>query len=280
MPQPQTLLCTTAAALHADYDGFIARHTPKRTTDDCYTPPHIYQAVTDWVSTNLLPLDGRKILRPFYPGGDYTAQDYTDPTTVVIDNPPFSILAQILRFYSARRVPFFLFAPALTLFSATEIPGITYIITGTSIVYENGAKISTSFISNLYTDGTRLHLCHSLHAALTRAQLAANPSKAARKISYPPALITAAVALKYIRRGLDLRVHTDHCHRVTRLDNSSRPIFGSGYLVSTQTAQTAQTVQTVQTIQTAEPPETIQLSDREKSIIATLDRAHPATPPL
>ena len=55
-------------------------------------------------------------MRPFWPGGDYQRENYP-AGCVVVDNPPFSILSQICRFYNAHGVKYFLFAPALTLFS-------------------------------------------------------------------------------------------------------------------------------------------------------------------
>lgn len=82
------------------------------------------------------------VVRPFYPGGDYESLVYPD-NCVVIDNPPFSIVSQIVRFYLKRGIKFFLFAPHLTLFSADL--DCTRIVCGAAIVYENGAKVNTSF---------------------------------------------------------------------------------------------------------------------------------------
>ena len=31
-----------------DYAGFVEKFKPKKTTDDCYTPPAVYEAVKDW----------------------------------------------------------------------------------------------------------------------------------------------------------------------------------------------------------------------------------------
>ena len=33
---------------HRDYEGFVEKFKPRKTTDDCYTPPQIYSAVRDW----------------------------------------------------------------------------------------------------------------------------------------------------------------------------------------------------------------------------------------
>ena len=52
------------------YKAFVDKFKPKKTTDDCYTPPYIYDAVKDW-AVKEYGLEGRPIVRPFYPGGDY-----------------------------------------------------------------------------------------------------------------------------------------------------------------------------------------------------------------
>ena len=96
------------------YDVFTAKFTPKKTTDDCYTPELVYDIVVQWVRENA-DIEGREIVRPFWPGGDYEAYEYPDGC-VVIDNPPFSIFSKICRFFMARGIRFFLFAPHLTLF--------------------------------------------------------------------------------------------------------------------------------------------------------------------
>ena len=54
--------------LSDDYENFIDKFQKKTTTDDCYTPQNIYDAVKDYVITKY-NLKGRKIVRAFYPGG-------------------------------------------------------------------------------------------------------------------------------------------------------------------------------------------------------------------
>ena len=80
-----------------DYDSFIAKFAENpRTTDECWTPKDVYEAVVRYVGT-VTDLTGKEILRPFYPGGDYINAEYPD-NGVVIDNPPFSIFTKIVRF--------------------------------------------------------------------------------------------------------------------------------------------------------------------------------------
>lgn len=73
-----------------DYEGFVEKFKPKKTTDDCYTPPEVYECVKEWVNDNICPLEGLTIRRPFKPGGDYQAEaeEYCE-NDIVLDNPPF-----------------------------------------------------------------------------------------------------------------------------------------------------------------------------------------------
>ena len=79
-----------------DYEGFVEKFKPKKTTDDCYTPPAVYEAVKDWACRRY-GIDPARTVRPFWPGGDYEHFDYP-AGAVVLDNPPFSCLAKIVRF--------------------------------------------------------------------------------------------------------------------------------------------------------------------------------------
>ena len=31
-----------------DYDGFVEKFKPKKTTDDCYTPKEVYDVILEW----------------------------------------------------------------------------------------------------------------------------------------------------------------------------------------------------------------------------------------
>lgn len=86
------------------YEQFIEKFKPKKTTDDCYTPPLIYDCVANWVA-NEYGINRNEFCRPFYPGGDYKHFDYTNK--IVVDNPPFSIFSKILRFYIENNIKFF-----------------------------------------------------------------------------------------------------------------------------------------------------------------------------
>ena len=119
-----------------DYRAFVDKFKPKKTTDDCYTPDNVYKAVLDWV-VNEYGIAAEDAVRPFWPGGDYERYEYP-PDCVVVDNPPFSIIAEIVNNYNAAGIKYFLFAPYLTNFTARE--KTSHIITGTNITYEIDAK--------------------------------------------------------------------------------------------------------------------------------------------
>ena len=104
-----------------DYGAFVEKFKPKKTTDDCYTPPAVYETIKYWACREF-GIDPSKVVRPFYPGGDYESFDYSGGK-VVVDNPPFSILSKICTFYRDNHIPFFLFAPYLTIFSSTSRNG-------------------------------------------------------------------------------------------------------------------------------------------------------------
>lgn len=90
---------------NAEYDAFVEKFTPKKTTDDCYTPPLVYDAIRGW-ACNEYGIAPDSIVRPFYPGGDYERYEYSDGC-VVLDNPPFSIISKIISFYNSRDIKFF-----------------------------------------------------------------------------------------------------------------------------------------------------------------------------
>lgn len=182
-----------------NYEKFITKFKAAKTTDDCYTPQPIYEAVVDYVfRKGNLPED-TEIIRPFRPNGDYTAEEYPEGA-VVIDNPPFSILSKIVKFYVARDIKFFLFAPALTLFSSSS-SYCTKIVCGVSVTYANKAKVSTSFLTNIFGDNAII--CdNELYTTIKDIddRLLAEASKELRKITYPDNVVSSALLGKIAKR--------------------------------------------------------------------------------
>lgn len=216
-----------------DYEAFVEKFKPKKTTDDCYTPPEIYSAVLDYVKSKC-DLSRKRVLRPFVPGGDYTAINYK-ANDVVIDNPPFSILSQIVSYYIGHNIGFFLFAPTLTLLSATKLR-CTSIVCGSGIVYENGASVNTSFVTNLFGD-CALIVDGELYADLEQInkRLAKQGRKSIKGKSYPDCITTAALLEKIAKRGLCLTFTRDSMAYITKLD-CGIALFGGGVILSERAA--------------------------------------------
>ena len=216
-----------------DYDGFVGKFEAKKTTDDCYTPEKVYDAILAFVGT-LTPLEGRPIVRPFFPGGDFVNYEYPKDC-IVVDNPPFSILSKIVRFYSAHDVPFFLFGPALTLFTAPDCD-LTYIIADADIIYDNGAVVRTGFITNLPSD-IRIWCCPQLKQAIMKAQ--ETPSKAKKGFVYPDNIVTAATIGKLAAHATEFIVRKKSCQYIHDSDSAKaqgRSLYGGGFILSDRAA--------------------------------------------
>lgn len=250
------------------YAEFVGKFKPKKTTDDCYTPPLVFEAVCNWACSEF-DIDPGRIVRPFYPGGDYKRFDYPEGC-VVLDNPPFSILSEILRFYLQHAVDFFLFAPSLTsLASARVSMQLNHIFADAKITYANGAVVPTAFVTNFGAPcvvRTAPELGAAINAACSKSK---SPSPAIAKYAYPDAVLTAAMAEKYAHRGIDFRVSAQDCCPVAQLDaqkSSRKAIFGSGLLLSQRAAAEKAAAEKAAAI-------VWKLSAREIAMIEALDQA-------
>lgn len=249
---------------HDDYDGFVEKFKPKKTTDDCYTPSAVYDAVLEWVA-EVVEISGREIVRPFWPGGDYENFDYPDGC-IVIDNPPFSIITKIIRFYMAQGIRFFLFAPHLTMFSPKNIEW-TCIVCDCTIEYENKAKVNTGFVSNMFGACrimTAPTLCHRIKEAQRNAGSLLSRHK------YPDNVVSSALLGK-IARHVEFRVMADECIQIGKLDaQQDNGIYGGGFLLSEKktaekmAAEKIAAENRVAGINSIEDCNVWELSDREK----------------
>lgn len=245
-----------------DYDGFVEKFKPKKTTDDCYTPPYIYEAVAGYVACRW-NIDPESFVRPFYPGGDYERYDYPDGCTVV-DNPPFSILSEIIAFYQERGIRFFLFAPHLTLFST--IPnGVSAIVCNCKIIYENGADVPTSFKTNL--PAPFISNAPDLYAAVMEAQKLHKTERKLPKREYPRELLMVSMLDKATRNGIPFSAERGECAKVSKLDCQERgkSLFGGGYLLGRGAAARLEAAR-------LEAAERFELSERERETVDSLGR--------
>jgi hypothetical protein len=216
----------------SNYSDFVDKFKNKKTTDDCYTPKLVYKEILGWVKEEY-NIDTTKVVRPFYPGGDYRHYSYGN-NAIVVDNPPFSILSEIVNFYLDRKIPFFLFAPALTLFSpaSNQFEQFCHIGTNVAITYENGAKIATSFLTNL--DESVVRTAPTLRKLIAKA----NVEKAKRKLpryKYPVNVVRASDLGKLSEHGVDYKLIGNQVKFIRQLDSQKsvkKTIFGGGILTS------------------------------------------------
>ena len=219
-----------------DYKAFVEKFKPKKTTDDCYTPANIYDAVLEWAAKKY-GFDKSAAVRPFWPGADFERHDY--PTgCVVVDNPPFSIISKITRHYNSRGIRYFLFGPALTIFSNRGESN--YVIAGASVTYANGAVVNTSFITNLgeYLIEAAPDLRDIIRALDDENRRAT--TKELPKYNYPPAIVTAA-GINYLAvHHTPFKVRRDEAVFIRKMDEQSgsdKAIFGGGFLLTEEAAR-------------------------------------------
>lgn len=220
--------------LFDDYEGFADKFKQKKTTDDCYTPQPVYDCILKHV-TERCDIKGCQIVRPFYPGGDYENCDYPE-NCVVIDNPPFSIISKIARFYINNNIKFFLFAPHLTLFSSDL--DCTRIVCCSDIIYENGAIVKTSFLSNLFGDIAIMSWV-DLNNDIKKVQKENKKLVNLPKYVYPSNVLTISMVAWCVERGIDIQFNKDQVYLVRGLDDQKKhgkAIFGSGFLISEKAA--------------------------------------------
>ena len=213
-----------------DYEAFVAKFERKKTSDDCYTPPAVYDAVLRWLS-NKVDISGREIIRPFWPDTDYQLEKYP-PGCVVVDNPPFSLFTPIVRWYIAMNIDFFLFAQHKTILNNPD--KYTRIICGADIIYENGAEVRTSFVSNLFGDTLAMSapdLYESLNAIAR--------DKSLPKYHYPENVLTFSDISKCSAHGVEISIPRGESHFIRALDcqkEHGKHIYGAGFLLSDRQA--------------------------------------------
>ena len=185
---------------------------------------------------------------------------------MVIDNPPFSILSQICRFYTERGIRFFLFAPALTLFSIAA-GTCNYLPMSCRITYENGADVRTSFVTNLgnykiETVPELWRLVDGLNAQNTNANEMELPG-----YTYPDCVMTP-IRIAPTAKWITLRVRAEYASFIRALDaqrDHGKAIYGAAFLLSEKAAAEKAAAEKREQFVWA-------LSDREKEIVAALGK--------
>jgi len=257
-----------SSIVFTDYESFIAKFSDNpKTTDDCYTPQDVYEAVVKYVGT-IVDLSDKLILRPFFPGGDYEHSDYPE-NGIVIDNPPFSIYTKCCAFYSMHRIPFFLFGPGLTIASCCKY--CTAVIVADQITFENGAKVKCNFASNLYGDTiiTTAPLLNELITACPSQNQKANLPK----FRYPDEVLDVSAMQTICRGGIEFAVKRDECKIIKDLDWHPKGggLFGEHFLLSTERGKEKEAAR-LRAQEAARQAIPIELSPRERRIVEQLNK--------
>lgn len=250
-----------------DYESYVSKFLEKeKTTDDTYTPKDVYEAVLRYVG-EVYNLEGKEILRPFFPGGDYIHAEYPEDG-VVIDNPPFSIFTKICKFYSEREIPFFLFGPGLTIASACKY--CTALIVSTSLIFENKAVVKCNFVSNLFND--RIIMTAPRLNELLKACPSQNVKANLPIYAYPAELLSVSDMQTICNSGIDFAVKRSECIIVRDLDCFPKKggLFGDHFLLSKKKAEAKLKAKALSKKKAANYF-CVPLSDREKRIISELD---------
>ena len=247
-----------------EYNAFLDKFEKPKTTDDCYTPDNIYDVVANYV-TETYGIDRAKMIRPFYPGGDYQKENYGDGG-VVVDNPPFSIMAEIIDFYVDKDIKFFIFAPGLATLNYVNRKNVTAVCTYAGVTYENGASVQTSFITNLEDEDVAAMTAPELSKLLeeTNKENEKALKKSLPKYEYPLEVITAAKMGYLSKYGQSLKFKRSESVFIRALDaqkEKGNTIFGGALLLAEKAAAEKAAA------------EKFPLSDREKEIINALNRA-------
>ena len=254
-----------------DYESFLAKFADSpKTTDDCFTPQDVYQAVVDYVGT-IIDMSDKVVLRPFFPGGDYENAEYPY-NGIVIDNPPFSMFLPIVKFYTARKIPFFLFGPGMTIVWASKY--CTVLCINNNIVFENGANVACNFASNLFGDTV------AMTAPRLSQAIAACPSQNITQknaqYAYPDNMLCVSDLQAICKGGIDFAVSRSETHMIDKMDLHPKKcnIFGTRFLVSDDVVERKKKALAMskEAQDNAANFVNIQLSERERRIIERLNK--------
>ena len=262
----------TLGDMNPEYQAFVDKFKPKKTTDDCYTPPETFEAIKAW-ACGRYGIDPATVVRPFWPGGDYETFDYPDGC-VVVDNPPFSILTQIIGRYQEAGIRFFLFAPYLTCLNFLSRHDVCSIVCDADITYENGAKVNTSFVTNLekrYCAMSAPDLAAIIEE--TEKRRLAEGRKVLPKYKYPPEVLTATMLGYMAKYGIAYAVPKGEAAFIRGLADQrehGKGIFGGGLLLSEKAAAEKAAAEKAAAEKAAATP--WRLSESERRIVEALGR--------
>ena len=252
-----------------EYDAFVEKFKAKHSSDDTFTPKNIYETVRDWSVRRYGIKPGTPIVRPFWPGGDYTKADYP-PGCVVIDNPPFSIVKKIVDWYNSYNIRFFIFAPGMSSLSHARDGMTTFISCGNTITFENGASVCVGFLTNMDRDVV-CRTAPDLHDQLKAAndENVKYLKKKVTKYLYPKELLTSGRLNFLAINHTPFSISRNRSFHIRKLDCGTS-LFGSFLIADGDALLAAERTAADRAAAGRAPVHKIELSDREKKIIQSL----------
>lgn len=209
-------------------------------TDECYTPPAVYDTVLDY-AVDRYGLQDKHVVRPFIPGGNYQKYVY-DKNDVVVDNPPFSITTKIAKWYIVNNIPFFMFINGL--YGVSLSRGLrgkaTVIVTDANVSFYNKGsekRIKLGFVTNLEPKDIIIRG----DATLTNRLNGLVKKKSFKRFRYPHNFLKNNDILSALQHNVELKLTTDNCLFEDNLDYHKAQmhakqqrfgVFGGGYLVN------------------------------------------------
>ena len=184
-------------------------------------------------------------------------------------------MSEIVRFYQENGIQFFLFAPSLASFNYIIHDGVTVVGEYSSVTYENGANVKTSFLTNMEGREVAAFSDVALFEAIEKAN---DENEAAMhvnlpKYEYPDEVITSAKMGWLCQYGQALTIRRDESKLIRALDaqkEQDKAIYGCGLLLSTQKAAERAAAERAAAERAAATK--WELSDREREIVRSLGK--------
>ena len=147
---------------------------------------------------------------------------------------------------------------------------MNYLPTAAAITYENGAKVNTSFLTNL--GDCKIEMAPDLYAAVSSADADVRAERVAAlaKYIYPPHLLSVG-DFDIVKHGVGLRLSASDVSFVRALDaqrEADKAIYGAGFLLSEKAAAEKAAAEKAAAEKAA--AEKWQLSEREWEIVHSL----------
>ena len=155
-----------------------------------------------------------------------------------------------MRFYEEHNIDYFLFAPHLTCLGIRAAH--SHICVGVPVTYDNGAKVSTSFVAS---KGPLIRSAPDLYRILDEANAANIKAKKAPPLpvyTYPDNVLTSNAVGLFSKYGIEYREDIGVFVRAMDAQREAgKGIFGGGYIVPEEAARKAR--------------ETVRKAQKEKS---------------